>query len=274
MKPQVLIIDEALSVGDVFFQQKSFAKMREIILSGTTCIFVSHDVDAIRNLCDEAILLSHGEIKFMGTPEEAVSRYYSKRDNRTSANKKVAAEMSIESNEDELIHSAEIFEHNILNSKSKRHGAGRLQIVAVRIIDSYGSDTMNVQMLEVLKFYVLLRANETIYHPCTGIHLFDRFGNLVYAANSSQLKYKLPSLKSGQELVIKTELIFSVQPGEYTFSLGVAELSEGGEPNDPNYLQDRHESLGPIVVTTDNSKTLPFYGLTKLPMSVTFHSVK
>ena len=57
LKPEVLIIDETLSVGDIFFQQKSFAKMREIITGGTTCLFVSHDTAAVQNLCRRAILL-------------------------------------------------------------------------------------------------------------------------------------------------------------------------------------------------------------------------
>ena len=76
MRPEVLIIDETLSVGDVFFQQKSFAKMREIIAAGTTCLFVSHDTAAVQNLCRRAIVLDRGEMAFSGDAVEAISRYY------------------------------------------------------------------------------------------------------------------------------------------------------------------------------------------------------
>jgi len=78
IEPEILIIDEILSVGDIFFQQRCFTKMREIIESGTTFIFVTHDTAAVQNLCDRAILLESGRVDFVGDATEAVSRYYAK----------------------------------------------------------------------------------------------------------------------------------------------------------------------------------------------------
>src|SRR5204862_1239936 len=74
--PDVLIVDEALSVGDIFFQQKCFARIREMRERGMTLIFVSHDMPAIRNLCDRVLLLNRGSVEFEGPPDEAVSRYH------------------------------------------------------------------------------------------------------------------------------------------------------------------------------------------------------
>jgi ABC-type polysaccharide/polyol phosphate transport system ATPase subunit len=73
--PEILIVDEALSVGDVFFQQKCFEKIREMRRDGLTLVFVSHDMPAIRNICDRALLLQAGAVVFEGTPDEAVSRF-------------------------------------------------------------------------------------------------------------------------------------------------------------------------------------------------------
>jgi lipopolysaccharide transport system ATP-binding protein len=273
LEPEVLIVDEALSVGDIFFQQKCFAKMREMLSSDTTCLFASHDMAAIQNLCQRAIFLNHGEVDFEGTPEETVSRYFSKISKRTATLGPL--EMKTDRNshqEDDLMSPPEIFKNNILKVNGRRHGAGGLEVVAARVTDPHEKDTLVVPILESLHFYLLLRAKEEIPDPQTGIHLFDRLGNLVFAAGTRQLKHRLPALKLGQEIVVKFEILFSVQPGEYTFSLGASEPSEEG-PN-IGYIHDRHEMLGPIVVTANPDEVFPFYGIAQLPMKVSFHRPK
>src|SRR5271169_2750350 len=86
VQPDVLIIDEALSVGDVFFSQKCFQRIREIVHGGATLIFVSHDMGAVQSLCDRALLLSQGSVLFDGAPEDCVSRYFNLHTPRTSPN--------------------------------------------------------------------------------------------------------------------------------------------------------------------------------------------
>lgn len=272
LKPEVLVVDEALSVGDIFFQQKCFAKMREMLSSDTTCLFASHDMAAIRNLCDRAIFLNHGEIDFEGEPEETVSRYFSKLGKRIPANGSVEIKTEPDFHaESERVSPSEILRNNIFQPGYRRHGAGGIEVVAARVTDSHGKDTLVVPMLESLRFHVLLRAKENVLVPQTGIHLYDRFGNLVFAAGTPQLKKRLPDLKPGQELVVRFEITFNVQPGEYTFSLGASEPSEEG-PN-VGYIHDRHEMLGPIVVIADPNEVFPFYGIAQLPMKVFFHRI-
>lgn len=268
VEPDILVVDEALSVGDVFFQQKCFAKIREIISKGTTCLFVSHDTSAVMNTCSRAILLKNGEIDFMGSPEETVSRYYGSLGRRAVPGKHIGTKEAA-AMEAETIQQAEIIEHNILKSDQKRHGAGGLEIVAARIMDKQGRDTLEVKLLGSLSFYLLLMAREEVFDPSTGIHLFDRMGNLVFAAGTRQLRQPLPDLLAGQELIVKMEITFNVQPGEYTFSLGASEPSADG-PN-VGYVHDRHEMLGPIIVMAKEGEELPFYGIAQLPMSISFN---
>ena len=268
LQPEVLIIDESLSVGDVFFQQKSFAKMREIISGGTTCLFVSHDTAAVQNLCKRAVLLHRGEVVFLGDAKETVSRYFGTMGSRSGGKARVATGGDSSSKRlNNLMTPDEILSHNILGNGANRHGAGGLEIIAVRVTDTEGRDTMQVEMLQSLTFYLLLRANEEIIDPSAGMHLFDRLGNTVFAAGSRQLKQKLPHLSAGKELIIRMKLYLNVQPGEYTFSLGVSQPLEDNQPN-AGYIQDRHELLGPIVVTADPTRTFPFYGVAQLPMKM------
>lgn len=74
--PEILIVDEILSVGDLAFQKKSENKMREMIGGGTTVLFVSHSIDEIRKLCNRVIWLDHGTIKMIGSAEEVCNKYY------------------------------------------------------------------------------------------------------------------------------------------------------------------------------------------------------
>jgi ABC-type polysaccharide/polyol phosphate transport system ATPase subunit len=273
LEPEVLIIDEALSVGDIFFQQKSFAKMREMISGGTTCIFVSHDMAAVQNLCQRAILLKQGEIDFSGDAVEAVSRYYGATgsqglhpsqgpDRFGGAGIKPPAVK-----EERGIRPAEIMKHNILRNEPHRHGAGGLKLVGASVTDEAGRPRLSVPILGKLSFNILVRATSAIKDPSCGIHLYDRLGNLVFAGGARQSGYRLPDLSPGQKLVVVLAIRFNVQPGEYTFSLGVAEPCSAGGPNS-GFLHDRHELLGPVTVTADRDRLLPFHGIAQLPMSL------
>ena len=74
--PEILIVDEILSVGDLNFQQKSEAKMRSMISGGTTVLFVSHSLESIRSLCDKVVWLEHGKVVLTGGTEEVCAAYY------------------------------------------------------------------------------------------------------------------------------------------------------------------------------------------------------
>jgi ABC-type polysaccharide/polyol phosphate transport system ATPase subunit len=265
VEPELFIVDEALSVGDIFFQQKCYSRLREIISGGTTCLFVTHDPTALTKICNRCILLDRGAIRYEGTPEEAVSRYHGslghKRQNRASDPGRT---MQARQTTDHVHAALEISQHNILVGDKPRHGARGMEIVAARVNNSEGLDSLEVPILGKLQFSLLLKAHENICDPIAGIHLYDRFGNLVFACGSHQLGVSLLNIAEGQELIVNMELQFRVRPGEYTFSLGIAEKTGVGE----QYLHDRWEMLGPIVVTASINEELPFFGIAQLPMAV------
>ncbi|MBI4546970.1 MAG: ABC transporter ATP-binding protein [Ignavibacteriae bacterium] len=272
--PEILIIDEILSVGDIFFQQKCFTKMREIIHKGTTFIFVTHDTPALQNLCDRAILLEGGRVEYLGNTTEAVNKYYQKIGSRFGRGQQPTVEKSVENRgcSEGLMNRVEIIEHSILEDNNNRHGPRGLEIVAARVVDESGADTFEVPMLGKLFFHILLRANQDIPEPCAGMHLYDRMGNLVFAAGTPQRHYLLPSLAAGEELVLKFDLTLSVGPGEYTFSLLVSEPSAEGGPN-IGYFHDQFDLLGPVRVLADFSTVLPYYGIAQLPMKISHGAV-
>lgn len=265
--PEILIVDEALSVGDVFFQQKCFTRVREMLKSGTTLLFVSHDTAAVQNLCNQAILLHRGTNIFQGSPEEATSRYYTLSsispdivsENRQIIKKdktnKPAAEY------EELLNS-----HNIKGEARSEHGAGDLLIDKVAFLNEDGVASRTFRVGARLIILLELHARREIADPSTGLHLYDRMNNLIFAAGTRQLRIAMPDFAAEETRIVRFNLDLEVQPGEYTISVGCGQPSDDG-PN-TGVAQHRLEGLGPITVIPVDDGVWPFYGMARLPMSV------
>ncbi|HEU5079584.1 MAG TPA: ABC transporter ATP-binding protein [Opitutaceae bacterium] len=268
VEPDILIVDEALSVGDVFFQQKCFKKLHDLLQRGVTLLFVSHDMEAVRNLCEQVVLLDQGKMNFLGSPDETVSRYYALFGKRLEgAGTKTLANTSAESvaNAAAKIH-AGLRENDLLPKAKSRHGERNLELVHAAVENEHGAPSLRVEMTRVLKIRCLLRAHDTISEPSLGLNIYDRMTNLVFAAGTRQHGVVLKPMGAGQEQIVTFEVTCDLQPGEYTFSLETSEPSQEG----PNfgYLHDKHEGLGPIVVHYEHNHTWPFYGMARLPLEI------
>ena len=270
--PEILIIDEILSVGDVFFQQKCFTKMREIIKQGTTFIYVTHDTAGMQNLCDRALLLDAGKVEYVGATTEAVSRYFAKMGQRVqSRGAEPAKVVQAGQPEGTDAQAKAVLEHSILRGTEGRHGTMGMEIVGVRVRSVDGVDTLSVPMEGSLRIEALVRAKKDVAEPRVGLNLYDRMGNLIFAAGSPQLRHALPPLAAGSQMIVAMSLTFSVAPGEYTFLLNASEPSSDGNAN-TGHFHDVRDSLGPVTVNADDSVTYPFYGFAKIPMQMT-HTV-
>jgi lipopolysaccharide transport system ATP-binding protein len=274
-RPEVFMVDEALSVGDVFFQQKCAVRLRELLDDGMTMIFVSHDQSAVLNLCDEAILLQRGRVQFQGKPEEAVSRYVAAvSDNGKVRNKwsqpgkaapagRVAPLPTGPAAPADL--AGAILAGDITGGRDDtRHGNGDLRIIAARVLNKDGRPVMQTVMGETLTFQVLIECVRDAGSPRAGLHLYDRFNTIVFAAGTYQLGKTLPDLAPGQRLVVNLQLTFDVQPGQYTFGLGCSVPSV--DDPEQGVVCDRLTSLGPVIVLQDRSVVRPFHGIARLPL--------
>jgi hypothetical protein len=264
VQPDVLIIDEALAVGDVFFSQKCFQRIREIVHKGATLIFVSHDMGAVQSLCDRALLLSQGNLMFDGTPEDCVSRYFNLHKPESKPGEAVAGRHPAV----DAATRQTVVDRNILSGAKSRHGDRALEISAAVVVDGHGVATWDYEMMHRLTVRVLVRANSAIGRPSVGLQLHDRIGNLVYAAGTTQLGFTFPALSCGQEVLLDFRLTLTVYPGPYTLSLDAAEFGSA----DPNLgdFHDRIGGLGPIVVTRHEGGVFPFYGIAQLPLEIAY----
>jgi ABC-type polysaccharide/polyol phosphate transport system ATPase subunit len=262
VEPEILIVDEALSVGDVFFQQKCFKRVHEMLDRGVSLLFVSHDTAAVQNLCDRAVLLVQGEKKFEGPPEEATSRYFS----RSSLAGNLKSSMARHAVTDQkALWGTMLGSSDIRAEARSEHGARELEISRVGIFDLVGVPTRNFVVGEKLRIVAELVASREIVDPNTGIHFYDRMNNLVFAAGTRQLRTQFADLCAGEKRIISFVLEMAVQPGIYTLSVGCGQASD-----DPNsgYIQHRLEGLGPVTVLPASDGTWPFYGLARLPFDI------
>ncbi len=269
--PEILIVDEALSVGDVFFNQKCFTRIRQILDAGTSLLFVSHDISAVRNLCDRAILLVNGTKAYEGPPEEAASRYYALSPTASAASLPNRAQATSQTQERGRL--LQVIEANDIRRKARsEHGAGGLTIEQVAVLDETGQATRNFTVGTKMALVVRLRATADIPDPSCGIHLYDRMNNLIFAAGTRQLRVPLADFRAGEERVVEMRVELAVHPGEYTFSVGCSQRSSDG-PN-AGYALHRLEGLGPVAVTAAaavTEDTWPFYGMVRLPMEIRVH---
>ncbi|MBF0519277.1 MAG: ATP-binding cassette domain-containing protein [Nitrospirae bacterium] len=267
VKPDILVVDEALGVGDIFFQQKCVKTIREIIGNGTTCLFVSHDLESIRKLCDRAVLLKNGEVDYIGQSVEAVSRYAGSFDQKRSVKKRSVKPVS--QSTPGLMSHDEIIAHNVIPEGAPRHGTGGgAEIIALRVTNSDGLDTLQVDMMQSLMFNFLIRIKEPVTDINVAVTLFDRMANFIFGGGPRQLGMRLPDMDRGAVCVVCIDIQFTIKPGEYTFGAGISEPTYNFI--DEAFSHDRVDSLGPITVTQDPSEMLPFHGLTKLPLKVWF----
>ena len=255
LRPALFILDEALSVGDVFFQQKCAARIDAMRRQGVSFLFVSHDTESVRRLCRETLVLDRGRAVFLGPSAEAINRYHSlmSRDDDRPLSPRPAPKQA---EPEEGMTAAEVLRGSVLGG-ARRHGARALEIVAARITDPGGSETLEVALGKPLHFDLLVAAREPAHSPAAGIVLFDRNRNAVFSCGTSVRDHALPALQPGEAVVVRLRLRFDVRPGPYTFTLGVSDRGQ---------VQDWHEGLGPIQVGFEGPGPLPFYGIARLPL--------
>lgn len=270
VEPELLVVDEALSVGDVFFQQKCFKRIHAMIDKGMTLLFVSHDTPAVQNLCTRAIVLQNGQSIYQGPPEEAASRYYASAPGNGAVvpGNTVSASAGPVGGVNEAL-KAEILANNILRHARSRHGAQDVEIVGAAFVNEHGVHALVVEMLKTAQVHLLLKARKFVAQPTIGIGIFDRMNNLIFAAGTQQLRVAMAPMQPGEERLMTMKVQLAVHPGEYTFQLACSEPS----PDGPNvgFHQDWHEGLGPLTVHFNNNETWPFYGV-RLPLEIIVHS--
>ena len=199
-RPDVLIVDEALSVGDAYFQHKSFDRIREFRKQGTTLLIVSHDKGAIQSICDRAILLNAGKLAMQGEPE-AVMDYYNamlaERENQT---------VRQQTTDDGKVQTIS--------------GSGEATVEKIVLLNERDEPLEVVNVGQEVKLQIVVRTVSDIPELVLGYVIKDRLGQPVFGTNTHHLKRQLQAVKAGEKVVFTFE--FAANLGEGTYSIAVA----------------------------------------------------
>ncbi len=214
IEPEILIVDEALSVGDVFFQAKCYHKFEQFKKMGKTIIFVSHDLSTIQKYCDRVILLNKGDKLGEGTAKEMIDVY----------KKVLVGQYEIKEDEPSLLDDADIkalaAEQVGHNPNTLEYGTEQAQIFDYYITDENGVQTTAIEKGTEFTIHYKVRFQEEIKAPIFTYKFKDIKGTEITGTNTMYEKAFLDSVGQGQVKEISFTQTMSLQGGEYLLSLG------------------------------------------------------
>ncbi len=226
VQPEILIIDEALSVGDIFFQQKCMAHMKKM-MEGCTIILVSHDSHSIVNLCDRVLLLEDHHVAFDGDPVEGISLYTKLlHEEHFSGGKKIEKREEVEELPGPVAESmaelADDFSQWIKVGPESRAGVGQV-VIEYLSINCHGLPVNLVQKGDLITIRMLVHTAEDLDEIIFGYNIKDRIGNAIFGENSLCLDNSALTLKGGYNLVEYSFYWPEVYPYKYTITVGIGQ---------------------------------------------------
>ena len=218
--PEILIVDEALSVGDVFFQSKCYHKFEDFKKMGKTILFVSHDLGSITKYCDRAILLNKGHKLFEGTPKEAVDLYKRVLVNQLEVNEGKA--LWEQKGGEALWRSA-----LTVNPEVLEYGSKKAEIIDFVFVDDKGNYTNVVEKGSKMTVKMKVRFHEDIAEPIFAFSFKNLLGIELCGTNTMFEKVEVAPKKAGDTQVISFQQDMDLQGGEYLLSLGCTGYPHG-----------------------------------------------
>jgi len=198
IRPDILIVDEALSVGDAYFVHKSFDRIRKFREQGTTLLIVSHDKAAIQAVCDRAILLNAGKIALEGEPEAVMDAY-----NALIADKEsgTVRQTTTESGKTQTV-----------------SGSGEAIIKRIDLLNDEGDSIEVVSVGQAVELRLVVRTTDTVPELVAGFMIKDRLGQVVFGTNTFHQKKVLHDLGPNDHSTLSIKFQANLGPGTYSVS--------------------------------------------------------
>jgi homopolymeric O-antigen transport system ATP-binding protein len=240
-RPDLLIIDEALSVGDTYFQHKSFARIRKFQKEGTALLIVSHDRTAIQTLCGRALLLEKGQVIRDGAPDEVMDFYnalIAERENST------LQELNHESGRVQVV-----------------SGTGEAFVESISLHDESGAGIEHVELDTNVELRIVVRAREDIPRLVLGYMIKDRLGQPIFGTNTHHTEQAVADMRAGQSLTYRIR--FPMRLGTGTYSVSTALVSSD------THLMNNYEWRDlALIFTVSNFQQPYFVGSAWLPPEI------
>ena len=225
INPEILIVDEALSVGDVFFQAKCYRKFEEFKQQGKTILFVSHDLGSITKYCDRAILLNKGEKIFEGTPKETVDIY-----KKVLVNQFEPSELETDEDANDITKFSKDkdWKKSIqVNPELIEYGEKSAEIIDYALLDENGLITNTFMKGTVFSVRMKIQAHKEVKEPIFAFTIKNLQGIELTGTNTTYEKVQVPPMEPGDIREVTFTQRLDLQGGEYLVSLGCTGYQDG-----------------------------------------------
>lgn len=269
LEPDILIVDEALAVGDAKFQAKCFRKFEEFQNSGGTVLLVTHSTEQVVRNCSSAVLLEAGQVVEQGDPRLVTNRYLDLLFGRTRefvpVTDVVPLEKPLQRTEVASLLQRRIEDRPNYNRDEYRWGNGAAEIVDCVIVSKGEPDVVKIDAGEQVDVYFRVIFLQVSSRPIFGLTIKTPDGVAVFGVNSRDWKNgaEFRQFAAGEEIVVKFSVGMNIAPGEYLVSLGVAE--EDRQTGEVIPLDRRYDSVY-LLVHSDGSHS----GLARLPVEISY----
>ena len=253
--PDILIIDEALAVGDARFQSKCFSFLESFKEKGKTLLFVSHDINSIARLCDSAILLHKGKMLSNGVPKNVINEY----SKIISANHTHPSEDKTELENKELFSKNPVSQDRLtkfLKSKNKErskdefnYGEETAEIISYSINDKHGKESKVISSSENFTISFVVAGKEPIRKPIYAMTIRDTKGQQVYGQNTLFSKTPTNDLENGKKIKITFQLSANLGAGKYLICFGVTRFQD----DELQVIHRRYDVEEIEIISTDGS---------------------
>lgn len=257
-KPRAFVVDEALSVGDAYFQQKCMRKIMEFKDTGGAIIFVSHDLNAVKTLCDSAILLEKGDVLEHGKPVDVIDFYQGiilKKTHRGDIDvevKKVDREKKERKDKDEPY----------------KIGTNEVELVSLKILNEQGEEIPSVLSETTVRLVFEIKSRKDLSDPHYGVMIRNRLGVSIFETNTYCMRVKTPPLNAGETARVEYAFNCPLFAGDYSISIGV-----GNKGYDTGllaeYLLLAHDAA--ILKVMVNGDAIYYNGVFNMSPKVTIH---
>lgn len=228
-RPDVLIVDEALSVGDAHFQHKSFERIRQFAKQGTTLLIVSHDKAAIQSICTRAILLDKGGIALEGEPEAVMDYYNALIAEREKPN---------------------ITQKTIGNGRIQTtSGSGEANVAAITLLNENGETTDTIKVGETVTLHIKVQVNAPLPQLVLGYLIKDRLGQSMYGINTHHTGSSVHNIQAGDSIEYRITFPANLGCGDYSVTTALT----NGETHLGNNYEWRDLALLFTVVNMDKA---------------------
>jgi lipopolysaccharide transport system ATP-binding protein len=221
--PEILLVDEALAVGDLYFRQRCMRKVHELRARGVTILFVSHAIADVKAIGDRALWLEHGRIREIGATDRVAAKYLAAMVEKDSAYLMAkGSPRAAPDSADSQVCAPEIVEH--IPNIDHRYGDGRAEVLGIAVLDAQGEPVHLLEPSQRITLRISVRAHDEISQPIVGFMMRNHLGMDFSGTNTAREDYDLPPMMAEDIYTVDFHLEMpELYPSSFSFSPAIAD---------------------------------------------------